>query len=404
MRLLLIVDVYPPEVSSAAVLIHELSHGFRAEGHEVSVVTTFPRQYLSGEEKNALPEVSEENGVKVIRVKTLPLRKVNFIIRGISQLLLPFLVYRKIRKYVSGELDGVIVYSPPLTLAFAGKWAKRRYGGKFILNLWDIFPQNAIDLNILRSKLAIAFFEFLEHRAYRYADVLSFHSEAGRKFLIEKKEVPEGKIFSLPHWIDFASYEKPQKRDFRKEFGLEKKKVFLFAGIMGPAQGLEFLIDVAREIKDIPEVVFLLVGDGMEKEKLQSKITEYGLQNVVMKNFISTEEYPDLVKSADAGIVCLSPKNKTSFVPGKFMGYMAAGKPVLAFLNRESDGFGLVRNSECGVVVEAGKLEEAVLATRKLCTMPEGEFQKLGKNGFEYAKNHLSLASAIGIFHKFLGK
>ncbi|MDO8504929.1 MAG: glycosyltransferase family 4 protein [Candidatus Liptonbacteria bacterium] len=406
MKVLLVADAYPPEVSSAATLIQELSSELKKHGDEVFVLTTYPGHYLAESAKaDNFGEFSDENGIKVIRVKTLPLKGINFILRGISQLLLPYILFFRAKKYLGNKLDAVIVYSPPVTLSIVGSIVKRKYGAKFLLNLQDIFPQNAIDLGVLKKKHAPAIwlFEAIEKFAYARADIITFHSPGGRRFLVEKKNVPENKIVTLANWVDIKEYEGPTRKDFRKEYGLEKKFVFLFAGIMGPAQGMEFLVEVANKVKDLKDAVFLLVGGGMEKEKVLEAIKKYGLQNVIIKKFVSKEEYPDLAKSADVGLVCLSPKNKTPFVPGKFLGYMAAGKPVLAFLNKESDGFELVRESSCGFTAVAGDLDSAEKAVRTIYGLGKAGMKDVGQNGLRYARAHFSLASAADKIRQLLG-
>lgn len=405
MKVLIVADVYPPEVSSAATLIQELAHGLKEARDEVFVLTTYPRHYLADKSSvGNFVEFSDENGVKIIRAKTPQLKKINFILRGISQLLLPFILFWKAKKYLGGNLDGVVVYSPPVTLPIVGALVKRKYGARFLLNLQDIFPQNAVDLGILKSKPAIRFFEAIEKFAYKSADIITFHSDGGRKFLIEKKSVPESKIVTLENWIDLVEYGKPVKKDFREIYGLRGKKVFLFAGIMGPAQGLEFLMEVANMTKDLKDICFLLVGDGMEKPKILETIKKHELKNVSIQNFVSKEDYPDLAAIADVGVVCLSPENKTPFIPGKFLGYMAAGKPVLAFLNKESDAFGLVEKTSCGFAAIAGDLDSAVFAVRKIYALNAEELSAMGKRGREYAQAHLSLASAVEKVRRLLGR
>ncbi len=404
MKILIIADVYPPEISSAAHLMKELAGGLANRGHDVSVVTTQPRYYLKeGMEKREFPLVKQEGSVKVVRVATLPLHKVNFIIRGVSQLLLPFLFFTKVKKHVK-NIDVVIVYSPPLTLGLVGKMVKRRFGAKFILNLQDIFPKNAVDLGVLRNTVLIKFFEWIERKVYRVADVVTFHSEGGRKFLIEHKDVPEKKIVTIPNWIDPHPYQNIEKAiPFREQYGLEGKFIFLFAGIMGPAQGLDFLINVAREVSDMENVVFLLVGGGTEKEKLRKLVNTYKITNVVFKPFVSGDEYPSLVRCANVGVVCLSAENKTPFIPGKFLGYMAAGKPILSFLNKESDGFSLLREANCGRAVVSGELENAVQAVRGMYR-ERSDLDKLGRNGFLYLSSHFTLDVCLDklehLFHK----
>jgi colanic acid biosynthesis glycosyl transferase WcaI len=242
----------------------------------------------------------------------------------------------------------------------------------------------------------------MEKRAYREADKITFHSEGGRKFLIEKKGVPEEKITTIHNWVEIEPYHNlAGDLSFRKQYGLDDKFIILFAGIMGPAQGLEFIVDIAKKVSDIKDIVFLFVGDGMEEEKIEEKIKEYGLKNIIIKPFVSKEDYYYLVRDADVGLVCLSAKNKTPFVPGKFLGYMAAGKPVLAFLNKESDGFELVKGAKCGYATVSGNLEEAVLLVRKMF-QEKNDLNQIGKSGLDYARKNLEAGVIIEKIEKLL--
>lgn len=393
-NILIVADIYPPEVSSAAHLMQELAEGLKKRGHNIWVATVYPKHYLPKElEGKKFEQFSNEAGIKVIRIKTFPLKKVNFIVRGVSQLLLPFLFFKKIKKYID-NLDAVIVYSPPLPLALIGGMIKRYYGAKFILNIQDIFPQNAIDLGILKGwkhKPAVWLFEWIEKIVYKKADKITFHSDGGRKFLIEKKGVPAEKIITLHNWIDIEPFKNLSKDiSFREKFGLSGKFVFVFGGIMGPAQGLEFMVKVARKVSDLKDLFFLLVGDGTEKLKIEKAISDLGVKNVIIKPFVSKEEYPYLIKDFDVGFVCLSAENKTSFVPGKILGYMAAGKPIAAFLNKESDGFSVLKEAKCGYAAKSDDLEEAEKIIREIYAN-KNNLKEMGENGFKYALENLTV-------------
>ncbi len=398
-NILIVADIYPPEVSSAAHLMQELAEGLKGRGHNVLVATAEPKYYLPKELEGKKFELfSDENGIKVIRIKTLPLKKVNFIIRGISQLLMPFLFFSKIKKYVREKIDVVIVYSPPLPLALIGGMIKRRYGAKFILNIQDIFPQNAIDLGVLKwwkHWPAILLFEWIEKKVYKKADKITFHSDGGKKFLIEKKGVPLDKIITLHNWINIEPFKNLSKNiSFREEFGFNGKFVFVFGGIMGPAQGLEFMVKVAQKVSDLKDLVFLLVGDGTEKPKIEKMINDLNVKNVVIKPFVSKDEYPYLIKDFDVGFVCLSADNKTSFVPGKILGYMAASKPIVAFLNKESDGFAVLEEAKCGYAAKSDNLEEAEEIIRKIYAERD-KLKEMGENGFKYVLKNLTLEAAV---------
>ena len=405
MKILIVADVYPPEVSSAAHLMYELAHGLSRAGHSVSVLTSYPRHYLTEESKDKRFEmISSGDGVTVIRLKTLPLHKVNFIVRGISQILLPIIFSIGVKRHTKESPDAVIIYSPPITLGLVGKFIKKQYNAKFLLNIQDIFPQNAIDLGILENKLIVKFFELVEKTVYASADVITFHSDGGKRFLIEKKNVSENKITTLHNWVDVNEYTNLKKDiSFRDRYGLQGKFIFLFAGIMGPAQGLEFLVHVAERVSDLKDIVFLLVGDGTEKGKIERLIQEKNIKNIEIRPLISKDEYPYLVKDSDVGIVCLSSDNKTSFVPGKFLGYMAAGKPVVSFLNKESDAFALMKEAQCGYAGRSDDVEEGEKIIRKIYAGKE-RLSGYGANGLKYVKEHLTLVACVKKIEELLKK
>lgn len=388
MNILLITDSYPPEIRSASHLMQELAEGLNERGFNVFVATTYPEYNLSKEQEEMIyPEFAEEKNIKVIRIKTLPHHNVNFIIRGISQLTMPYIFSLKIKKYIT-NVDFIIVYSPPLTLANLSVSLKYYYGAKFILNVQDIFPQNAIDLGILKNRLLIKFFQYLEKKAYKGSDFIFVHSENNEKFLRERHPYISDKLAVLHNWIDTKEFEGLDRTNyFRKLYGLEEKFIILFAGVMGPSQGLSFVIEIAERVKDIEDMVFLFVGDGMERKKLEELAKRKELKNVIFKSFVAKETYPELVKDCDVGLVCLTDKNKTPVVPGKILGYMAAGIPVIAFLNKESDGHLIIKKAGCGYSCVYGDYSEAEKLIRDLYNKKE-ILEDIGKKGVQYVKEN----------------
>jgi glycosyltransferase involved in cell wall biosynthesis len=392
MNVILVSDAYPPEIRAISIMVKELAEELTARGHYVTVVTCWPRYNLAEEERHLiLSNLSFENNIRIIRVKTPPHKKINFFIRGISELIIPFFLWWRIKYIVTEKVDAVIVYSPPLPLVYAGYMVKKKYNAHFLLNIQDIFPQNAIDLGIMRNHLLINFFEYLENKAYRSADKLTSHTESSKKFLIEKKNIPSEKMQIIPNWIDVDRYAKVQRSNiFRKKYGIEYKFIFLFAGIIGPSQGLDLIIRAARDIQDITAICFLFVGDGSEKERLRKMVVDFGLSNVIFKDFVSVDDYPHLLKDADVGLVCLSSMNKTPVVPGKILGFMAAALPVFALLNRESDGHNLIKRANCGYTVDSDAPMETIKKTILNIYREKENLPSLGMNGFRYAETHYS--------------
>lgn len=399
MHILLITDSYPPEIRSASHLMLELAEELHQRGHRVSVLTSWP-QYNLTEDSPDVAERVDEDGIDVIRVKSLPHHKVNYILRGIAQLWMPVKFGLTLRRYGLHRVDTVLVYSPPLPLALLGVWLKQK-GARFVLNVQDIFPQNAIDLNILRNYFLIKLFQALERHCYRWADCVTAHSEGNRRLLAKNHPEIEHKLVTLHNWVDVDHHKIVHSLDFRAQYNLQNKFVALFAGVIGPAQGLDVLIEIASRVRDLPDLLFLFVGDGKEKESLEAKSKSLGLDNVMFKPFVTREQYPALLRAVDIGLVVLSAKNKTPVVPGKLLGYMAASLPVFALLNRESDGHELMAEAECGYAVNSDDIDEAEKQVRQAYQNRE-HLHILGEHGCAYALQHFTKQSCVSRIESLL--
>ena len=390
MRILIITDSYPPETRSSSHLMGELAEGLNERGHEVFVVTSRPAEQNLPQGTEVAAGVSRENGVTIIRTKVLPHHNVGFILKGISWLALPYLFFYQVKKNIKGKLDIAWVHSPPLPLTITAELVKKSYGARYFLNLQDFFPQNAIDLNVLHKQplvrfLEKTFFEMMERRAYKNSDVIVTPSEAHKNFAHERRGVPLKKIHVVPHWIDIKPFEEAKRTGrFRKLYGLEDKFIFVFGGILGPSQGLDMFIRIAEKLRRYKDIVFLFVGEGSEKARLVNLANSLGLENVVFKPLVSKEEYPWLLKDADAGILSLTSANTTPAVPAKLMGYVAAGIPVLAFLHKESDGIKIVNDAKCGLAAVSDDEENMTRLTEKIY-LEKGRLGAYGENGFKYA-------------------
>jgi colanic acid biosynthesis glycosyl transferase WcaI len=394
MKILLVTDSYPPEIRSASHLMLELAQELTIRGHEVTVITTWPEYNLDQrEQQKHFNELETEGSIKVIRVKTLPHHNVNYVVRALSQLLMPVQFLLKLRRY-KVQADAVVVYSPPLPLAFVGSWLRRK-GVRNLLNVQDLFPQNAIDLGILRSKMQIRFFRALERFAYRTADIVTVHSEGNQKMLLAQNPTISSKLRILHNWVDIDHHAANEASvDYRKQWGITQKYVAVFAGVMGPSQYLELILGVAERMQEQADLLFLLVGDGKEKERLQQLAKDKNLSNVRFEGFISRDTYPDLLNACDIGLVCLSPQNQTPVVPGKILGHMAAGLPVVAFLHPASDGHRLIVDAQCGISADSGDWEHCTTAMKKFISQ-SGAFQAFGLSGQRYALAHFSKQACV---------
>ena len=393
MHILLVTDSYPPEIRSASHLMLELAQELQQRGHQVTVITTWPEYNLDQDAtQRSFQELEVEDGIRVLRVKTLPHHNVNYVVRGLSQLLMPLQFLKKLRTHKIRP-EAVVVYSPPLPLALVGSWL-RRSGVKNILNIQDLFPQNAIDLGILRSKLQIKFFKALERYAYQTADSVTVHSEGNRQMLLSQQPQLSGKLKLLHNWVDIEHHNTAGhvSVDFRKKWNITQKHVAVFAGVMGPSQYLELILNIAEQMQEHTDLLFLMVGDGKEKVHLK---------NVRFEGFISREVYPDLLNACSIGLVCLSPQNQTPVVPGKILGHMAAGLPIAAFLHTHSDAHELIAQAQCGVSENSADVRACVQVMKRLLA-GEAAFSEIGQRGREYAIKHFSKDVCVSELERML--
>jgi len=381
--------------------MQELAEELTRRKHKVSVVTSYPQYNLADEMKGkSFDEYSIENEIEVLRIRTMPHHKVNLIIRGIAQLSMPYIFLSKIRRHLKQGFDIVIVYSPPLPLANIGRILKKKNNAKFILNIQDIFPQNAIDLGALKNSFIIRYFEHMEKKAYEHADAVTVHSHGNKQFLLSKKRISEEKLHVLHNWIDLSPYSNIKADNyFRGKYALENKFIILFAGVIGPSQGLDMVIKAATKLGNISDLCFLIVGDGTEKDRLMRIVKDYQLKNVIFKPFVSKDDYPKLVKEANVGLVCLTSLNKTPVVPGKILGYMGAAIPVLAFLNKESDGHQIIREAQCGYSEISNDYKKIVDSVIKIYNERD-QLREYGNNGYKYVATHFEKSKCIDKLEK----
>lgn len=403
MHLVLVAICYPPEVRSISIMLRELAEDLVVRGHRVTVLAPWPRYNLSADARTRQFEpVMMENGVRVIRFPTLPAHGVAYLLRGIAHLDLPRRYLRAYRTHVRERVDAVISYISPLPLALAGQAIAREHGCQHLLNVQDIFPQNAIDLGIMRNRALIAYFEHVERRAYAEADAITTHTEGSRAFLIERKDVPASKVTVVPNWIDLDAWNAvAADGHFRRRFGLEGKFVIGFPGILGPAQSLDAILDLAKRVVDLRDVRFLLVGDGTERARVQQRARDEGIANMQFEDFVDPSEYPALVKELDVGLLCLNQTYTTSMVPGKCMGFLAAGIPILALLNNGNDGFAIIRDARCGYACQSDDLDAAERLVRTM-VQERDRLPALGTAGRTYAAQHYAKRTCMDALERLL--
>jgi glycosyltransferase involved in cell wall biosynthesis len=293
--------------------------------------------------------------------------------------------------------DAALVYSPPLPLALSALALCRARRRPLIVNIQDLFPQSAIDLGVLTNPYLIRIFKDLESFLFRHADLIAVHSEGNRRYVLNAGGRP-GKVTVIQNWVDTQAIQPSSRRnELRAALGLDHRFVVSFAGIMGYSQDLETVVHSAGILKERPEIAFLLVGDGIEKPKLEKLAHENHLDNVYFLPMQPKEKYPEVLAASDLCLVTLRREVKTPVVPSKILSIMAAGRPVLASLLLDGDAPRLITAARCGLSIAPGNPKEMAQAILQLYQDPKLR-EQMGARGRRYAVEHLSLQRATEIF------
>ena len=401
MNILILTDSFPPEIKSAAHLLFELSEDLVKKGNKVTVVTGFPKYYLSKRDekcKNKLLYREKMKEIKVIRLYSVSFLRYIPIIRGLDQFLLSLIFI--LGGIISGKQDVILTYSPPLPLGISACLLGKIKKVPFIFNVQDIFPQSVIDLGLLKSKILIKISEIMEKFIYKNAYYITVHSEGNRENIISKNVDPE-KIVTIHNWVDTDLIKpvKAQDNNFRRKNNLKDKFVVSFAGVMGFAQGLDIVINCAELLKSYKDILFLLIGDGVKKVSLLKKANELKLKNVKFLPLQPKEMYPLVLEASDISLVTLNKNVITPVVPSKLLSIMASGCPVVASMNLKGDAIKIIKAVQCGYCVEADDAEGLSNAILKLYHNPTLK-DKFGLNGRKYAVKHFSRKICIEKYEK----
>jgi glycosyltransferase involved in cell wall biosynthesis len=395
MNILLLNTSFPPMARSAAHLFYELGCYLLDKGHRVSVVTEIPWRRLGSEniafQHQAVCFHFHEvmDGMHVVRIKGFPFREGSTLGRGINATLVPLTFFFGARYVPSPDI--ILVYSPPLTLGFTAYLFKRFHNVPFVFNAQDIYPQTPIELGLMKNPLLINFSEWIEQFIYKEASRIVVHSQGNHHYLVSRKSVPSGKVTVIHNWVD-TEVLRPSERlnGFRHQHQLENRFVVCYAGTMGYAQDLLPIIEAAQILEEVEDILFLLIGEGIQEAKWKRKVGALGLKNVRFLPLQAKSIYPSIIAASDIGIVPLTKNLHTPVVPGKLLDFMAGSRPIIATANLNGDTAKIIREAGCGYVLPPQDGRQVAEAILELYRDPSAA-SRMGTNGRAYTKSRFSL-------------
>lgn len=343
MRIALIADVFPPLRSSGAVQLRDLSLELVRQGHQVTVM--IPSSDLDQ------PWLLEDmGGVEVLRLKALRTKDVGYVRRTLSELLMPFVMLRNLRKsaFAGVRWDGVVWYSPSIFLGPLASSLKKASACRSYLVIRDIFPEWAVDMGLMGRGLPYRFFKAVARYQYSVADVIGVQTPGNLPYFGTWAAQPGRRLEVLQNWLaDAPDVGCPISL---ADGPLAGRIIFVYAGNMGVAQGMGILMDLAERLHTRRDIGFVFVGRGSDAPRLREDAIARGLDNVSFHDEIDPSEITGLYAQCNVGIVALDPRHKTHNIPGKFLSYMQSGLPVLANINHGNDLAKLIEEEGVGRV------------------------------------------------------
>ncbi|PHQ13512.1 glycosyltransferase family 4 protein [Marinobacter profundi] len=366
MKLVLIADTFPPLRTSGAVQLRDLSREFVRKGHELTVL--LPSSDL--EQPWALEDFG---GVRVLRLRAPKTKDIDYVRRTIGEFLMPYAMLRNLRKspLANERWDGVVWYAPSIFFGPIANALKKAGACKGYLIIRDIFPEWAVDMGLMGRGLPYRFFRAVANYQYSVADVIGIQTAGNSVYFDHWIQKPGRKLEVLQNWLADAPV--GQCTIDLAKTSLAGRRVLVYAGNMGVAQGMDVLLDLAEQLKTRSDIGFLFVGRGSDAQKLAADAKARGLDNVLFHDEIDPDEIPGLYAQCDVGLVALHPKHKTHNIPGKFLTYVQSGLPVLAKINEGNDLVGMIRKERVGAVATDDSLEALVRAAEALIDQCGGD-------------------------------
>ncbi|MBK0348165.1 glycosyltransferase family 4 protein [Aerococcaceae bacterium zg-ZJ1578] len=356
----------------------------KEENHEVYVVHPL-------EKRLNRPTVFEQvDNVTFLRIRTGNITKTSFIEKGIATLKLEFQFIKYIKKYLSSVKFDLVLYStPPITFNNVISYIKKRDHALSYLLLKDIFPQNAVDLNIFSEKSIIyKYFRGKEKKLYLNSNVIGCMSEANKKYIIKHNDFLKNSIIEInPNTIQIKPYEKVENNtviQLKNEFNIPlDKTVFFYGGNLGKPQGIDFLLDViSKNERSDNQNYIIIVGAGTEYNRLKEYIVNNKISNTNIIDYLPKEKFDKLIKIADVGLIFLDYRFSIPNFPSRLLSYLENKLPILAATDEVSDIKEVINDGKFGLWVPSNDSDKFI---KKMEYFKDSNLRKqYGDNGYRY--------------------
>lgn len=389
-------------------IYQDLLRHFVVEGHKVYIV--YPQERRLGKETSAY----EKGGVHYLGVKSLNLRKSSVIEKGVGQVLVETQFKQAIKKFWTNEKFDLILYStPPITLIGTIQYLKQRNPeAKTYLLLKDIFPQNAVDIGLMKTTglkgILYKYFRTKEKKLYAVSDYIGCMSPANVIYVLRHNpEITADRIEVAPNSVELMPELSPAddraKRQTMRNYMRSKynipvdKLIIIYGGNLGKPQGIPYLIDCLDANANREDCFFLVVGTGTELSILAKWYDEKYPKNVKIMNGLPKSEYDELVAACDVGLIFLDYRFTIPNFPSRLLSYLEFKMPVICATDVNCDMGKIAEKNGFGYRCESVKTEDFTALVDKMLT---SDIKGMGEKGYQFLKENYQVENTYNVIMK----
>jgi glycosyltransferase involved in cell wall biosynthesis len=355
---------------------------------------------------NLTTELIRKDNIHILLVRTGNITKTSFVEKGISTITIERQYLAAINRYFKGiHFDMVMYATPPITFEKIVRHFKDKHNSRTYLMLKDIFPQNAVDMGLMKpGSLIYRYFRKKEQKIYAISDYIGCMSPANVAYVLKNNpEIDEDKVELFPNTIKVMPHNSCQcSYGIREKLGIPTDKiVFVFGGNLGIPQGIDFLVDCIYELRDYKQAYFVVVGDGTERDRIEAKVNQLQLNNLSLLRHLPKADYDRLMLECDVGLVCLDKRFTIPNYPSRTLAYMDMALPILAATDNVSDIRVLLNEAQCGLWAYSGDKEGFKEQVRVLCEDRDMRI-RMGQNGRRYLEENFDVSRSVEIISRHL--
>jgi len=364
----------------------DLLRKFHEEGHHVFAVCPVERR-----EKKKTTVRKEKEGT-ILNVQTLNLQKTNIVEKGLGTLAIEYQFLSAIKKYFYEVKFDLVVYStPPITFYKVIRFIKKRDQAYSYLLLKDIFPQNAVDMKMLKENGALhKIFLKKEKKLYAISDTIGCMSDANKTYILNHNpQIASEKVEINPNTVEPISFIQTasEKNAVREKYNLPTdKKIFVYGGNLGKPQGIDFLLETITALVS-ENVFFLIVGSGTEYIRIDKWFNENNPKNALLLAGLPKQDYDSLLNACDVGLIFLHKDFTIPNFPSRLLSYLEMKMPIIAATDANTDIGTVIQENNCGRWVISGDIQEMkkaivdLISDETVCNeMKENAWNLLDKN------------------------